>query len=271
MERGDWVARYLRRIGFEGEPKPDEATLARLHRAHMLSVPFENLNIPLGFPVETTLETLFDKVVVGRRGGFCYELNHLFGHLLKTLGFKVDLLSAGVWSQGRFGPPFDHLLLAVHLADQRFIADVGFGDSFREPFPILGEARDSLGVAYRVNRRGETLVLQQQKPDAPWVDQYRFTLEPQTIDAFQPMCRYHQSSPESSFTRRCICTMATADGRTTLANGRLIRTTAGTRTETPIVSEADFRAVLAEHFCVELPAEVSLTPLRSINEPSPKA
>ena len=119
MQHGDWVNRYLQRIGLEGEPGRDLAGLTRLHRAHILTVPFENLNIPLGYPVETAGDALFEKVVVRRRGGFCYELNHLFALLLQKLGFSVDLLCAGVWTRERFGPPFDHLLLAVHLAGFR--------------------------------------------------------------------------------------------------------------------------------------------------------
>ncbi len=256
-----WVAPYLQRIGFEGEAKANLTTLSRLHRAHMLHVPFENLNIPLGYPLQITHEALFDKIVVQRRGGFCYELNYLFSALLKALGFEVDLLSAGVYSNETFGPNFDHLLLAVHLQGRRWIADVGFGDSFREPFAMPGEMSDERGIGFRVIEQQQYWMLQQQKPDASWCDQYRFTPEPRAIDAFHPMCHYHQTSPDSSFTRRSICTVARADGRITLANGRLIRTTGDSRHETPIETEAGYRDVLAEHFQMTLPPGASIKKL----------
>lgn len=251
-KHGGWIAKYFQRIGFEGKATVDHTTLIQLHRAHMFSVPFENLNIPLGYPIVTDLDALYEKIIIQRRGGFCYELNHLFAHLLWTLGFQVDLLSAGVYNNGTFGPPFDHLCLAVHLNGQRFIADVGYGDSFREPFAMPGETRDALGVGYRVIEAENDLVMQQQKPETDWTDQYRFTLQPFAIEAFQNMCRFQQTSAESSFTRRSICTVARRDGRTTLSNGRLIQTVGDTRHETTLETEAGYREVLAEQFQIEL-------------------
>src|SRR4029453_8294667 len=130
--RGDRAARpmnvdaYLERIGHSGSTTPTPQTLKALHRAHLLTVPFENLDIALGVPIELDLEAFFDKIVVRRRGGFCYELNGLFGWLLRELRFPVATLSARVLDGGRIGPDFDHMLLLVRLED-RLIADVGFG------------------------------------------------------------------------------------------------------------------------------------------------
>ena len=85
-----------------------------MHRAHLLAVPFENLDIHLGRPISLDQDALFGKIVTRRRGGFCYELNGLFALLLRELGFEVTLLSAGVArADGGFGPEFDHLTLLV--------------------------------------------------------------------------------------------------------------------------------------------------------------
>ena len=108
---------YLRRINYRGEQSPTAATLRELHRAHLLAVPFENLDIHLGRTILLDQDALFDKIVTRRRGGFCYELNGLFALLLRGLGFEVTLLAAGVArATGGFGPEFDHLTLLVRAA-----------------------------------------------------------------------------------------------------------------------------------------------------------
>src|ERR1017187_10297680 len=124
---------YLERIGYSGSTEPSAETLRALQRAHMLAVPFENLDIHLGRPIVCDEDRFLHKIINERRGGFCYELNGAFAALLRALGFKVTLLSARVaGSDGSASPEFDHLTLRVDL-DEPWLADVGFGDSFIEP------------------------------------------------------------------------------------------------------------------------------------------
>src|SRR5215210_4041066 len=91
---------YLRRIGYSGPLDPCAETLRGLHRAHMLSVPFENLDIHLERVIVLDEDKLLSKVVGQRRGGFCYELNGAFAALLRALGFDVTMLAAGVAGEG---------------------------------------------------------------------------------------------------------------------------------------------------------------------------
>ena len=124
---------YLKRINYTGPLEPSPETLRALQVAHLRTVPFENLSIHAGEPIVLEENALFTKIVERRRGGFCYEANGLFAALLRALGFEVAMLAAGVAkSQGGFGPQFDHMTLMVTL-DERWLADVGFGDSFLEP------------------------------------------------------------------------------------------------------------------------------------------
>ena len=151
---------YLKRINYRGSLAPTAQTLQELQVAHLLTVPFENLSIHSAEPIILDDDALFEKIVVRRRGGFCYELNGLFAALLRELGFEVAMLSAGVANaQGTFGPDFDHMTLLVAVNDdglaQRWLADVGFGDSFREPLLLDSrqeQAQGERGVQDRCGR-----------------------------------------------------------------------------------------------------------------------
>ena len=244
---------YLRRIGYAGPVTPAADTLRGLQLAHLLAVPFENLSIHAGEPILLDDDSLFDKIVRRRRGGFCYELNGLFAALLRALGFEVSMLSAGVaGDDGGFGPEFDHMALAVGL-DRLYLADVGFGDSFREP--LLVEERGEQvqgGEAFRIGAAGGRLVLTRRTGGGHWRPQYRFGLEPHVLADYADMCRYHQTSPASPFTRKRLCSMATPDGRITLSGMTLITTGAGGRDERELRDEREYAGTLREAFGVVL-------------------
>src|SRR6267378_5799100 len=103
---------YLERIGYHGPTRPSVNVLRRLHRRHLVSLPFENLDIHLHRPIILNRAAFYHKIIKHRRGGFCYELNGSFAVLLKKLGFKVSMLSARVARRsGGFSPDFDHMTL----------------------------------------------------------------------------------------------------------------------------------------------------------------
>ena len=254
------VQSYLQRIQYGGGTDPTVNTLHRIHRAHLQSVPFENLDIHLGTPIILNYNQLFDKIVGRQRGGFCYELNGLFSRLLRELGFRVTLLSArDAQADGGFGPEFDHLTLRVvcpadpALPAKPWLADVGWGNSFTIPLRLdktNWEHVERLRV-YRIDENGPYRLLWQLNYDGRWEKQYRFSLEPREFSDFETMCRYHQTSPESHFTRKRICTRATANGRLTLSEQRLIITDNGQRQERE-VSEEEYTSILREQFGVVL-------------------
>ncbi len=246
------ITDYLDRINYRGSLEPTAETLRELHKAHLLAAPFENLDIHLGREIVLDEQKNYSKIVERHRGGFCYELNGAFAMLLRALGYDMKMLSAGVANpKGEFGPPFDHMTLLVEL-EERWLADVGFGDSFREPLLLdeQGEQVEEWG-AYRIARDGEQLTLEQRDGDL-WRPQYRFTLQPYNFADFAEMCRYHQTSPESPFTQRRTCSLATVDGRITLTNMRLITTTGGERRERELTDEQEYAAILRERFGVVL-------------------
>ena len=246
------VNAYLKRINYRGSLEPTAETLRDLQLAHLLAVPFENLSIHANEPIVLEDEALFEKIVSRRRGGFCYELNGLFAALLRSLGFKVDMLSAGVAnSEGVFGPDFDHMVLLVTL-DERWIADVGFGDSFAEPLRFDERNEQVQGArSYKIVDEDKYYVLMQKGYDGKWSPQYRFTLQSHDYADYADMCLYQQTSPQSHFTKARVCTRATTGGRITLSELRLITTSnRGEREERLLADEAEYSETLREQFGV---------------------
>lgn len=146
---------YLDRVGFEGEARADGATLSRLCRAHLETVPFENLDVQLGRPLTTDIEAAFDKIVRKRRGGWCYEMNGVFGWVLKEIGFDVTRIAGGVMREkagdGQIG---NHLCLLVKL-DRPYLVDVGFGGSLLGPFPVAETDRNDAPYVVRLRDVGD--------------------------------------------------------------------------------------------------------------------
>ena len=243
------VGDYLRRIGYDRPIDLTAETLGALHRAHIATVPFENLDIHLGVPIVLSLPAFYDKIVTRRRGGFCYELNGLFGWLLEELGFEVALHSARVASPGRLSPEFDHLVLSVELED-RWVADVGFGESSLEPLR-MEPTRPGDADGYVISREGDLCTMARCTRGIPEI-QYVFTLLPRRLEEFEARCSYQQTSPESHFTQKTICSLATPSGRITLSGPRLIVTSEGRREERALGSGEDYRKLLKNRFGLEL-------------------
>jgi N-hydroxyarylamine O-acetyltransferase len=246
---------YLERINYRGPLAPTGDTLRQLQVAHLMSVPFENLSIHAGEPIVLDDELLFAKVVLRRRGGFCYELNGLFAWLLRSLGFRVTMLAAEVMNaRGEWGLPFDHMALLVTL-EERWLVDVGFGESFIEPLRFEPHLEQMQGrYLYRLEPDGARFLVMRRDEDAPWKAQYRFDLTPYEYADYEEMCRYHQTSPDSHFTRGRICSLATREGRVTLSGTRLIVRTDDWRQEWELANERNYAAALRDRFGIVLKA-----------------
>ena len=246
------ISAYLERIAYTGPVEPSAHLLRGLHRTHMLAVPFENLDIGLGRKIVCDEDSILRKIVEQRRGGFCYELNGAFAALLRELGFKVTLLSARVARQdGSAGAEFDHLTLKVDL-DEPWLADVGFGDSFLEPLRLKFDIEQPQGRRkFRLVEEQGSLHMEMAEPE-DWKRQYSFTMIPRQLGDFAGMCHYHQTSPESSFTQKKICSRATPDGRITVADRKLIVTRNGRKEESALDSDQEWRKALKKCFGIVL-------------------
>jgi N-hydroxyarylamine O-acetyltransferase len=250
----DWldIARTLERIGYRGSLEPSFETLRALQRAFLLSVPFENLDIHLGREITLAPEPTYAKIVGEKRGGFCYECNGLFHDLLSKLGFCVSFHSARMAQGERFGQECDHMVLLVRL-DAAYLVDVGNGQSCREPLRIDGSDQSSAeGITYRVGPHDSGLALWLREKGAEWSPRFLFEVRPRGRSAFADMCRFHQTSPDSLFTRGRLVTRAQVDGRLTLVGTRLVTAEAGATHARELGSDEEYRACLQERFGIEI-------------------
>jgi len=251
------VAAYLKRLEFNESVKPDAQTLRRLQSIHMQRVPFENLDIGMKHPIHINEKAIWDKLITNKRGGFCYELNGLFAWLLKQIGFGVTYLNACVFSRdGSLGIDFDHLALLVQFPNlsERWLADVGFGDSFIEPLSLENQNEQTQGLrAYRIEQSLPGYIVWQRNYDETWERQYLFDLTPHKFpEEYESACLYHQTSPKSGFTRNGIISRATPEGRVSLEDRKLILTIHGQRKERPLTSNEEYVMLLRKYFDVEL-------------------
>jgi N-hydroxyarylamine O-acetyltransferase len=259
---------YLERLGLarvDVEAR-DRDALERLQRAHVRAIPFENLSIagdPVGAGsegaeekeragVSLDLEDLYRKVVERERGGFCYELNGLFGWLLAELGFQTERLAARVLDDdGRARPPANHHTNAVTL-DRRYVVDVGVAvPTIRQPLPLDGSVReDEVGVAWRVarsERPDADYCTEFRNPGEDWEKRYVFRDRPVELGFFGASCEFLATAPESPFTGEPFVTIATGRGHRKLEPGTLTVIEGGETRERP-VEPREWHDVLEREF-----------------------
>jgi N-hydroxyarylamine O-acetyltransferase len=248
------IQKYFERINFMRKPKPDIQTLRVLHLMHLLNIPFENLDIQRGEKIILDPELLYRKIVVNNRGGFCYEMNGLFYEVLIAIGFKAKMVAARVYDGIEPGPDFDHMAVIVTINNEGFLADVGFGESFLEPLKIdPGLAQIQYNRYYKINIIDEENYKVALSEDGEnFSNMYRFSPIQRKLSDFVNMCNYHQSSPQSHFTGKRMCTLARTDGRITLSGLKLIETKNGSKTETILNNEIEFDEKLKDMFGIIL-------------------
>ena len=254
------LARYLERIGHGWHVRPDLETLRSLHRAHVEAIPFENLDVQLGETPSLEIGAIFDKLVERRRGGWCYEMNGLFGWALGRIGFEVTRVACGVMRQvggeERMGT---HLALLVRIDGEPWLADVGFGSSLAAPIPLRAaeHRHEPFAVSLAETGDGHWRFSEWSKGEP-----FSFDFRPEPADEalLAAKCRWQASAPESNFVLNFVAQRRTGEEHLAL-RGRILgrRTSAGAEQRT--VSDADeFAAVLAAEFAIEHPDIRSIWP-----------
>ena len=237
---------YCRRLGLDGPPgERSRAAVATLQAAHVRRVPFETLAVA-GDPFEdragrgVTLDrrALYEKLVARERGGYCYELNGLFGWLLEELGYDVEHVAARMLQDdGTAGHPANHLANVLTLDGERYLVDVGLGTpTLRRPLPLDGRVvTDDAGVAWTV--------AESDRPDADgltryrcpntweWTDRYLFATTPRDLGYFAATNDHLSTAPESPFTGSPVVARATDRGHVKLTGSRFTEWVDGVPTE----------------------------------------
>jgi N-hydroxyarylamine O-acetyltransferase len=248
------VEAYLQRIGVNGTDRPPSLLFLReLQWAHLLTVPFENLDIHWKRPITLDLDKFYSKIVDERRGGFCYELNGFFNTLLISLGFTTRLISARVCRpDGSAGPEYDHTAIIVFSDEGEFLVDVGFGDFVAHPLRfVVGEEQKDRTGSYRIESQEDGAFIVRKLDDNEWKGSYVFADTSRQLAEFTEMCDFQQYSPESHFTKGKLCSIMTENGRKTLTDRKFIVTAEGTKNEFDIESEQKFSELLMKEFAIE--------------------
>jgi N-hydroxyarylamine O-acetyltransferase len=249
---------YLARIGHAGPLAPDLATLTALHRAHVLAIPFENLDVQLGDPPTRSPERIFAKLVTRRRGGWCYEQNGLFERALTALGFAVTRLSAGVMRQERGDSAMgSHLALKVEAEGRAWLADVGFGSTQLEPLPFAEGNWDQAPLAGEVLKTGDgywRLAI----TAGPMPLSYDFHDEAADEAQLDALCAWQGKDPESIFVQNLVVQQRRLQGHTMLRGKVLTQTGIDGSGQRELTSAAELLAVLREAFGLDLPEAARL-------------
>ena len=248
------VQAYLNRIDYHGDRTATLETLRALHLAHVLAVPFENLDNFLGRPVSLEPADLFAKIVTAKRGGYCFELNGLFSLLLEAMRFPVTRLIARVWYGAKPPYPRSHQVSMVNVGGESWLVDVGFGgNGLLEPIPLAaGPQVRQLSEAFRLTMLESEGHLLQCLVHDEWESLYSFTLDPcQPVD-YQYPNYFHSHSSESRFMQRRVCTIPTRDGRKTLVDQSLSIRRNGKSEKSVADSDAEYASLLQEHFGIVL-------------------
>lgn len=243
---------YLKRIRYEGDLAPNLATLTGIHRAHLLNISYENLDIHLGCPLTTDLEQIYDKIVTNRRGGWCFEMNGLLAWALREVGFEVTMLSSFVGREKNEPVPEgagDHLILRVDL-DRPYLADTGFGNGIIDPLPLAEGTYQQGFLDFKLEDDLDRWWFTNHIYGGPGFD---FDLTPHQLSDFAGQSTRLQTSPESGFVKTTVCFRYTADSLLTLRGAVFRRTTAAGEQDETIGTAQRYAQVVADQFDLHLP------------------
>lgn len=238
---------YLGRMEYGGSTQVCLDTLRALQRQHLKKIPYENLDMLHKIPLKFDIDSLYEKIVIRRQGGVCYELNFLFEEMLRRMGFSVELLSGKV--AGGSGGDFSHALLLVHLPEGKYIADVGFARGYLTPLQLTEGWQTDGRFDYRLRKEGHWEILERRKPGGEITEEYRFTLTPRRREEYREMCDFLCGSPDCKFTYMLVCCLELPEGRLTLRDDFLLMEYhSGKNDSIPVDSPEERNRLLRERF-----------------------
>jgi N-hydroxyarylamine O-acetyltransferase len=244
---------YLDRINVKHSKECTLDYLTKLQKQHLLIIPYENFDIMDRKRIDLNISNFYEKIIVSKRGGFCYELSGIFDELLKKLGYKTHLISGNVkLGEDRWVGENCHVASIVCIDGQEYIADVGYGDGSQIPVSLSGELVPDVTGVYRIIPVNDNLYdLQRKQADESWGTLYRFSRQKKSLKDFEEMSTKIQTAEDSLFRQRRIAIIATKNGRIVLSNNTLKFTENGILT-TRNFEEKDYYNILSKYFNLHL-------------------
>lgn len=237
---------YLRRIGYSGPLDRSLRTLRGLHRAHLLAVAYENLDVQLGIPLSLDAGAAFEKIVTQKRGGWCYEMNGLFAWALREMGFEISLLAAAAGrEQNADAAAKNHLAILVQL-DRPYLADVGFGNAFLTPLPLAQGTHSDGRFTFDLQRMDDGWWRFTNRPGSG--DTFDFQETPYDIAAFSEKNAWLQRDAASPFVQNLVCHRFTDEAVITLRGAVLTVLTPQETTQQIAQTREQLQELLQRHF-----------------------
>lgn len=252
------LAAYFDRIGYSGPAEPTLQTLRALQELHPAAIPFENIDVLLGYGIDLDPATIDDKLIGGRRGGYCFEQNNLFERVLAKIGFQVEgLMGRVLWMAppDALAPPRTHRALRVKLDGEIWLADVGFGSAvLTAPLRwVMDEVQPTHHEPYRLRDLGGEVLLEARLDD--WTPVYRLSLEPPEPIDYEVGNWFTSTSPKSKFRQTLMVARSTPEARYALLNNRLTIRPPGGPAERRNLDAGEMAEALSLIFGLNVPSE----------------
>lgn len=157
MQRAEIARHYVQALGLQPR-SPDFSFLADIVRRHVATFAFCSVGPRLGDDLPLDLDSLYQRIVVRGRGGYCFEQNGLLYEMLEELGFSVALYLGRVIYNQDIHPGLTHRITLVAIDGGRYLVDVGFGPlGPKQPVDMAGEEsrQDDRGFRVAEPRSGE--------------------------------------------------------------------------------------------------------------------
>jgi amide synthase len=248
------VDSYLSIIGYPGPREATLDTLKAVHKRHLETIAFDNtLNANRGIgiwdDVDVDIDTVFQQVVLGGRGGVCFELNGLFRRLLQELGFTVEVLSAGVRGpNGEFGPDLEHMFNRVLLDGETYLVDVGIsGPSYLEPLLMTKTEQEQYGSRFRVVEFAGYHIVQHKARAGQWQTMYRFRPAARSMSEWDsPVPELVEFARQIAAANTVIRSRAFETGQLVLIGRRFLTIDDGIEQVRVLVDSGEYQAVVKE-------------------------
>jgi N-hydroxyarylamine O-acetyltransferase len=252
--------RYFARINYAGPTDADVATLGAIQAAHLTAIPFENIDTQLGHPPGLDPDAIFAKLVEGRRGGWCYEMNGLFGRALATLGFAVTRLGGAVRRAHDGDQSFaSHLALRVDIDGEPWLADAGFAGLLWQPAPLREGRAGHAPLPGGISRTGDGF-WRFEVEGAGMPMYYDFADAPADEARFAELCHWQATAPQSVFVQNLTVQRRAEREHVALRGKVLTRLTPGQSDQRELASADELVTVLADEFGLDVPEVASLWP-----------